>query len=329
MGVVGENDALRCAQGCHTDRIGQSFLLRWYAVRRPAGRARERERMLGRWRHNLTERREESWRPPLLLAQDGWSSRWGAALRRCLDLQAASIWNDLKIILAQAQGQVLDVGCGAQPYRCLLPPDVEYRAIDLATAPAEFGYDTPGTVYYSGPTWPVADGTVDWLLSTETLEHVFDYRQFLGEAGRCLRPGGRLVGTVPFAARWHFVPHDYWRFTPSCLQRLLVAAGFDDIAVYARGNAVTVACYKVMALMLPWLLPPVSGLWPGLWRRALGALASPLLLLCAVLGHASLRVAGGDDCLGYTLLARRVGAVGGTACEIPDRRTAESSHGEG
>jgi SAM-dependent methyltransferase len=186
-----------------------------------------------------------------------------------------------------------------------LPPQADYLGIDIAAAPADFGYEVQGIVYYAGPAWPVVDQTADWVLSTETLEHVFNYAQFLGESFRCLRPGGRLVATVPFAARWHFVPHDFWRFTPSCLHRLLATAGFEDIEVYARGNAVTVACYKVMALVLPWLLPDVPRPWQRVWRRALGLLATPVLVGCAVVGQVSLRCAGGDDCLGYTILARR------------------------
>ena len=64
------------------------------------------------------------------------------------------------------------------------------------------------------------------------MEHVPEPAGFLAEASRCLRPGGRLLLTVPFAARWHYIPHDYWRFTPSALERLLSAAGFDRIAIY-------------------------------------------------------------------------------------------------
>ena len=90
-------------------------------------------------------------------------------------------------------------------------------------------------------------------------EHVPEPGAFLAEASRCLRPGGRLLLTVPFAARWHYIPHDYWRFTPSGLERLLSAAGFRDAAIYARGNSLTVACYKAMALMLPLLLPQQQG----------------------------------------------------------------------
>jgi len=266
--------------------------------------------MLGKRQHNLTQRHEESWRPPLLAVHTGWGSSCRAALRRYFDLQAGSIWNDLIVILVETQGRVLDVGCGAQPYRRLLPPDVEYQGIDVAMGPTEFGYQSPDTVYYSGSTWPVADRSVDLVLCTETLEHVFDYERFLCEACRCLHPGGRLVATVPFAARWHFVPNDFWRFTPSCLQRLLQAAGFEEVTVYARGNAVTVACYKVMALIIPLLMPHTCSNWRGLGRRVLGLFAAPALILCAVLGNLSLHSAGGDDCLGYTILARRPSTAG-------------------
>jgi SAM-dependent methyltransferase len=285
--------------------------------------------MLGTRRHNLAQRREEAWRPPLLAAPNGWGSLWRETLRRFFDLQAGSIWNDLTVLLAAAEGRVLDVGCGAQPYRRLLPPSVEYQGMDIATAPTEFGYQTPDTIYYSGSTWPVADSSVELVLCTETLEHVFDYGRFLSEAGRCLRPGGRLLATVPFAARWHFVPNDFWRFTPSCLQRLLVAAGFEDVAVYARGNALTVACYKVMALLLPLLLPQAPGRWQGLSRQLLGLLFSPLLLLSAVLGNLSLRGAGGDDCLGYTILARRSHPVGPVASNAAAGRSATNPGAEG
>ena len=37
-----------------------------------------------------------------------------------------------------------------------------------------------------------------------------------------------ILLTVPFAARWHFVPYDYWRFTPSSFRYLLETTGFSD-----------------------------------------------------------------------------------------------------
>ena len=163
----------------------------------------------------------------------------------------------------------------------------------------------PDTTYYDGERWPIHDATVDVVLSTETLEHVPDPPQYLAEAFRCLKPGGELILTVPFAARWHFIPHDYWRFTPSGLRRLLSAAGFTEIAVFARGNAVTVACYKVMALLLRFVMPQTDARWKSLVLRFIGALTLPLLLLLALFANISLAFDGGDDCLGYTVVASR------------------------
>ena len=255
-------------------------------------------------RRNLAQATEESWRPPLHEPPDSHLHRWAAAGRRIFDLQAASIWRDLSGELATASGLVLDVGCGAQPYRQLLSASARYLGIDTVDAQSDFGYSVPDTIYFDGNTWPVEDGSVDVVLCSETLEHVLEPSTLLHEARRSLRAGGRLIMTVPFAARWHFVPHDYWRYTPSSLDYLLRRAGFDQIGVYARGNALTVACYKVMALALPFLLPP-SG---GFRARALQLLALvtvPIVLVLALVGRATLRGKGGDDCLGYTITALR------------------------
>lgn len=211
------------------------------------------------------------------------------------------MWRDLRVLLADAHGDVLDVGCGAQPYRPLLPAGASYRAIDDAAAKEDFGYAVPETEYFSGDRWPVADASVDVVLTTETLEHVLEPAVFLAEAHRVLRDGGRILLTVPFSARWHYIPRDYWRYTPSSLRNLLEQAGFIDVVVHARGNEVTVACSKVMALMLSPLFQPSGRLTA---RRACAALGLPVLWLLALVAQATLRSDGGDDCLGWTATAR-------------------------
>ena len=137
-------------------------------------------------RDNLIDRQAEAWRPPLFTSASGVKGRCIAALRRFLDLQAASIWNDLAVLLPTCRGSLLDVGCGAQPYRPLVPNDVAYSAIDTADAERHFGYRVPDTTYFSGDMWPVADASVENVLATETLEHVSRPERFLAEARRCL-----------------------------------------------------------------------------------------------------------------------------------------------
>jgi SAM-dependent methyltransferase len=207
------------------------------------------------------------------------------------DLQLASIWRDLRPLLALETGDVLDVGCGEQPYRALLTNAKSYQGLDIAEADERFGYAREDTLYVSGYPWPVPDGSVDLALCTEVLEHVLEPEDLLNEVGRCLRPGGRLLMTVPFAARWHFVPFDYWRFTPSGITYILRKAGLSDVRIYSRGNPLTVTAQKVLALIAP-----------------LGGMRIPLMPVAAtaaLVGHWSLRRDWGEDCLGYTVVATR------------------------
>jgi SAM-dependent methyltransferase len=229
-------------------------------------------------------------------------------------LQAGSIWRDLSRLLPECRGVILHVGCGAQPYRGLIHRSAVYRAIDSANAERHFGYRLDDTIYYEGDRWPVADASVNVVLSTETLEHVANPSTFLSEAFRCVKPGGKIILTVPFSARWHYIPYDYWRFTPSGLERLLSIAGFRDVMVLARGNAVTVACYKVMALIVPLLFGQSEKMLDSLVGRAMGIAFLPVLLLLAAIANLSLLARGGADCLGYTAVAVR-GDVGRFDCE--------------
>jgi SAM-dependent methyltransferase len=256
-------------------------------------------------RTNMVHRAAETWRPPLFARSGGRWSQAMAWLRRLLDLQAGSIWRDLQMVLPQVRGTILDVGCGAQPYRSLVSADSTYIGIDNTAVRDHFGYDVADTLYFSGDRWPIADASVNFVLCTEVLEHVQDLQQFLGEARRCLLPGGTILLTVPFAARWHFIPHDYWRFTPSALDRLLFGASFVNTRVYARGNSFTVACYKVIALLLRLAMPQTRT--PFL-KPALQILSIPFvpgLLLLAILAKLSFVGQGGDDCLGYTAMSEK------------------------
>ncbi len=44
---------------------------------------------------------------------------------------------------------------------------------------------------------PLRDGSVDLVVSAQTLEHLWDQERFVAECARVMRPGGRLVVTTP------------------------------------------------------------------------------------------------------------------------------------
>ncbi len=56
---------------------------------------------------------------------------------------------------------------------------------------------------------PVDDGTFDYVLCSEVLEHVPDAVKALGELCRVLKPGGRLILTAPFASLVHMAPYHF------------------------------------------------------------------------------------------------------------------------
>ena len=220
-------------------------------------------------------------------------------VRQFLDLQVATVTADVHAWLAERSGTVLEVGCGDQPYRPFVPAGCAYTGLEWERARTDFAMQAnPDTVYYEGGAFPFADATFDNLFHTEVLEHVADYRSFLAECRRVLKPGAPLLLSVPFQARYHFIPHDYWRFTPAGLQAILEEAGFRSVRVEARGTDVTVALYKSVAVLYRLA-------YGGPLGKLAFAGASPAVVAMLSAAHASIKLGVGskDDCLGYTVYA--------------------------
>lgn len=258
-------------------------------------------------RKNLVEYEIEAFKPPLINSTGNILSKILFNVRKFLDVQFGSIWRDLSHVLPNIKGNVLDLGCGAQPFRSLFnKSQIKYTGLDTVEAKPNFGYEHPDTIYYSGNEFPIEENTIDFMLCTETLEHIQDYDWFLAEIERCLKPGGSLLLTIPFAARWHFIPFDYWRFTPSSLAAILLKHNFTAIKIYARGNDITVACYKVMSLMVPFLFSE-SSLLRKFFDRILGIIFLPIISILALVANLSLKYSDkiAADCLGYTVIVEK------------------------
>lgn len=75
---------------------------------------------------------------------------------------------------------------------------------------------------------PLLDDSLDFVLSTEVIEHLPDYPLFLSECLRTLKPGGKLILTTPF--RLSFSPQDkehVREFFPEELAELVRSFGFQ------------------------------------------------------------------------------------------------------
>ncbi len=127
-----------------------------------------------------------------------------------------------------AGARVLDAGSGDAPYRPLFA-HCAYMTHDWESSPHSGARSAD--VVSDLADLPLPDGDLDLVVCTEVLEHVPDPARALAELARVLRPGGRVLITVPFVGELHEEPFDYYRYTPYALEHLLGGAGLTDVEV--------------------------------------------------------------------------------------------------
>lgn len=147
---------------------------------------------------------------------------------------------------ARAKGDLLDAGCGTQPFRTMLEEQVErYVALDIEARSDDVDYIADVEDMAVVPT-----ASMDTVLCSEVLEHVPHPATAAGELARVLKPGGALIVTVPFMARLHEEPHDYFRYTRHGLRQLLVEAGFEIDEIVETGSLFSFLGHQVSVVLL-------------------------------------------------------------------------------
>ncbi len=65
------------------------------------------------------------------------------------------------------------------------------------------------------------ENSFDVIISTETLEHIRDWRKAINNMKLLLRPGGYLyITTRSRGFKYHGYPHDYWRYEIDDMKRI-------------------------------------------------------------------------------------------------------------
>jgi SAM-dependent methyltransferase len=65
------------------------------------------------------------------------------------------------------------------------------------------------------------ENVFDIVISTEMLEHVYDWKIVIDNLKRIVRPGGTLIVTTrSIGAAYHAFPYDFWRYEPEDMRTL-------------------------------------------------------------------------------------------------------------
>jgi len=112
--------------------------------------------------------------------------------------------------------------------------------------------------------FPFKDKEFDYVLCFNLLEHIFNYRNVIGESFRALKNGGNLIGAVPFLVSVHGDPNDYFRYTQSTLEKILMETGFRKITVEPLGYGPFAVSYYTVAFLFPKLVR-IALLFPAIF----------------------------------------------------------------
>lgn len=161
------------------------------------------------------------------------------SVRTWVDLEQGTLQKALASAAPQASGRLLDVGCGDKPYESLFKPFVSAH-VGVDFAPTYNGSENEkksrADKIYDGDALPFEDGEFETVLCTQVLEHTPRPEALIAECARVMRPGGRLIVTVPFSFRIHSEPHDFFRYTKYGLASLMEARGLEVERLSARGG---------------------------------------------------------------------------------------------
>ncbi len=152
---------------------------------------------------------------------------------------------------------LIDLGCGSQPYRALIEGQgLAYRGADLGCS-ADIEIAGSGHV-------AAADGSADVISSFQVLEHVRDLDLYLAEARRLLRDRGTLLLSTHGTWLYHPHPEDHRRWTRTGLILDVEMRGFRVIACtpivgpLAWTGLIRLTSYAFVLRKLPLLGRPIA-----------------------------------------------------------------------
>ena len=125
---------------------------------------------------------------------------------------------DKQVKVLAPDARILDVGAGHGDFADIFT-GCKYTSLDIVPYPeVDLVCDLIQTI-------PFKPETFDAVVLMNVLEHVYDNHGLIKSIATVLKPGGKLILTVPFLLKVHQAPFDFSRYTPYFLQNLAAGSG--------------------------------------------------------------------------------------------------------
>lgn len=160
-------------------------------------------------------------------------------LRKWLDFNVLSItkWLEKNTKNSQVKNKrVLDIGAGASDYRMYFT-SAEYKTCDTDSGQIKHDFQNLEQI---------TNQKFDIILLIEVLEHVKETDSFLGNVLSLLEKSGEIWISLPFNARYHPCPNDYYRWTIEGIQEVVMRNNLQMLSIESRGNTLTTCAQKLL-----------------------------------------------------------------------------------
>lgn len=159
-------------------------------------------------------------------------------------------------VAGNSHGIVLDIGCGQQLAKQVMPEDCDYIGLDYFKTASEW-YCTRPQLYGDAQQLPLQSSSINTVLLLDVLEHLPSPWSCIAEIKRVLTPTGKVIIQVPFIYPIHDAPLDFHRWTEYGLDQLFREYGLEAEEAKTIGKPIETAallsCIALSKHVLNWI----------------------------------------------------------------------------
>lgn len=143
------------------------------------------------------------------------------------------------------EGEIIDIGGGkSSDYISFMKrgDNINFVNFDIKNgAVTDFEIDT----------LPVRIDSCDTVLFLNVMEHIFNHQHIASEVIRITKPGGQVIGFVPFLMWYHADHKDFFRYTHEALEIIFKRAGANNIIIEPVSHGPFIASLQMISQLLP------------------------------------------------------------------------------